>query len=522
MSSTTAKQDIPVIKPRGKIQGHTARVTGVLRLPGLRRRIITCSDDGSIRVWDLDSGMQVGDAWKDEGSGVVAAIALSPDDTMVASGSNDGAVRLWDIGTGEVVKKWTGHKKLVWSVCWSPDGRRVVSGSMDHTFRVWDVKSGYTILGPIQATSNMPVLACYSPDGTMIATSGHQLKIWDANTGELLKTLEGKVWRMLWTTDGKTLITYDIGIRKLDTATWTQTASIEGYKRLSEISLSPNERILASVSKEKTAQLLNLENDQFIGPPLYHEDMVRGVAFSADGKYLTTGCDDGRIYKWDISTIIKEAGLDNLLSDNICSSFQVNTVNKSVLDADATPRRAPKIEAARRIPQGFFDDSSTSRSRHTATPRQPLTPLSWAQKFVSRTLRRRDGSGIRLPPVVEVPLTAGKPRDYYARKKRSASSSQLPKPHTTQQPSGGATQSNLSSSQQPPATATTSTTPPAVAGTAGAAGTNPDITIRQAGWRARFLLWAQTAGGARSTSPSPSTSISNPPSLTYPVNLTMS
>lgn len=200
----------------------------------------------------------------------------------------------------------------------------MVSGSLDHTWRVWDVKSGDTIVGPIKATSNMPVLVCYSPDGTMIATSGLRLKIWDANTGELLKTIEGKVLRIAWTSidgPGKTLIlTMDGGIKKLETATWTQTAFLEGHNRLTEIILSANERILASVSNDSTARIWNLENDQLIGPPLHHEKSVKGVAFSADRKFLITGCIDGHIYTWDISAIIKEAGLDNLLLDNVSSA----------------------------------------------------------------------------------------------------------------------------------------------------------------------------------------------------------
>ncbi|KAG2344815.1 hypothetical protein BDR05DRAFT_159026 [Suillus weaverae] len=105
-------------------------------------------------------------------------------------------------------------------------------------------------------------------------------------------------------------------------------------------------------------------------------------------------------------------------------------------------------------------------------------------------LRKRDGSNVRLPPIVEVPLTAGKPRNYHARKKKpSASSSRPTKPPATQQQSGVATQSNSSSSQQPSSTATAPTTPPVATSTAGAADTSHDITIRQAGWRARFLLW---------------------------------
>ncbi|KAG1824276.1 hypothetical protein EV424DRAFT_1346041 [Suillus variegatus] len=183
------------------------------------------------------------------------------------------------------------------------------------------------------------------------------------------------------------------------------------------------------------------------------------------------------------------------------SSFQAKAINKPLVDVNVTQQHAPKIEGVRRIPPGFFDDhvnSSTSRGHRTAAPRQSMQPsrftsynlLSLAQNFISGMLRRRDRSAIQLPPVVEVPLTAGKPRNYHARKKPSTSSSQPPKPPTTQQHNGGATQSNLSSSQQPNTTATASTTSPAVTGTVAAAGTShPDITIKRAGWQARFLLW---------------------------------
>lgn len=495
MSSTAIlEQKRSTVEPRRKVhlEGNTQSVNGIIRLPNTRHIITFSIRSSSLRVWDLESGVPVGE-WKDEGNDKgVFSIALSPNGTTVASGSIDGAVRLWDIDKGKVIKKCTGHKKIVWSVCWSPDGGRVASGSLDHTFRVWDVKSGNAILGPIQATSNMPAFICYSPDGTMIATNGHQLNIWDANTGERLRTIQGKVWRMAWTSiNKKTLLSImDGGIRKLDTTTWTKTTFLKGHKRLNKILLSENERILASVSHENTVQLWNLENGQLIGPPLRHEKTVKDMAFSADGKLLTSGCEDGCIYTWDISAIITEAGLHNLLSD------KANVVNKSVLNADVTRRRAPKIEDVRRVPQGFFDDFSTSRDHHgdlTTAPRQPThisrNPLNWAQNFVSGMLRKHDGSNIQLPRVVEVPLTAGKPRNYHARKKRSASSSRPTKPPTTQQKSGGATQSNLSSSQQQSATATTSTTPP-VAGAAAATGTSHlDVTIKRAGWRARFLLW---------------------------------
>jgi WD40 repeat protein len=136
-----------LVIPRKTIRGHTGYVFGVAHLPG-GQRIITCSSNGSLRLWDLENGAQIGDEWEDEGdkAGVVT-MALSPNGKTLASGSTDGTVRLWDVGIGKVVAKWEGRTEYVTSVWWSPNGERVVSGSWDGTARVWDVKSGEPVQG---------------------------------------------------------------------------------------------------------------------------------------------------------------------------------------------------------------------------------------------------------------------------------------------------------------------------------------------------------------------------------------
>jgi WD40 repeat protein len=100
-------EEIRAIKPYRKFEGHTDSVYGVIRLPG-EQRIMTCTPDGSLRVWNLQTGKQIGNDWRD-GDSDVFTIALSLDGKKVVSGSNDAAVRLWDVDTGKVIAKWTGH-----------------------------------------------------------------------------------------------------------------------------------------------------------------------------------------------------------------------------------------------------------------------------------------------------------------------------------------------------------------------------------------------------------------------------
>jgi WD40 repeat protein len=343
MSFPTAEMKATqAIKPHRKFKGHTRLINSVMHLTG-RQRMMTCSSDGSLREWNLETGEQIGNDWR-EGERVYAA-ALSPNGKKIVSGGADGIVKLWDIDASKIIAKWTGHGGGITSVCWNRDGGRILSGSYDGTAMVWDAESGNTILA-IKTGHGAVYSAIYSPDETMIASGGRSrehefIKIWDSNTGKLIAKPEGHTGRvdcLAWTADGKTLISgsYDSSIRTWNTTTWRQINVFTGHTSLvSAIALYPNGLILASASWDKTAQLWNLKNGQPIGTPHQHPDygQVDCVSFSMDGKLLATGCNDGNAYLWDIAAIVRQAGLDELLlSPNVSchfliSPYQLNTLS---------------------------------------------------------------------------------------------------------------------------------------------------------------------------------------------------
>src|ERR1700710_1442146 len=137
-------EEIRAIRPYCKFEGHTDDVRGVIHL-SREQRMMTCSLDGSLRLWNLQTGKQIGNDWRD-GESRAYTIALSPDGKKVVSGSNDATVRLWDVDIGKVITKWTGHKRGVRYICWSRDGGRIVSGDEEGTIMAWDVESRKTVL----------------------------------------------------------------------------------------------------------------------------------------------------------------------------------------------------------------------------------------------------------------------------------------------------------------------------------------------------------------------------------------
>jgi hypothetical protein len=59
----------------------------------------------------------------------VKSAVYSPDGRRIASGSADGTVAVWDADSGQRLLELTGHQNWVRSVAFSPDGRRIASGA---------------------------------------------------------------------------------------------------------------------------------------------------------------------------------------------------------------------------------------------------------------------------------------------------------------------------------------------------------------------------------------------------------
>lgn len=69
----------------------------------------------------------------------VWAVALTGDGRAV-SASSDGTLRVWDLESGDELAVLTGHRDAVRAVARTGDGR-VVSASWDGTLRVWDLET---------------------------------------------------------------------------------------------------------------------------------------------------------------------------------------------------------------------------------------------------------------------------------------------------------------------------------------------------------------------------------------------
>ncbi|EXJ85568.1 hypothetical protein A1O1_05933 [Capronia coronata CBS 617.96] len=204
-------------RPLFRLIGHHA---GVLDVCIDNRRIITCSKDTTIKIWDRATGklmntltghrgpvnaVQVrgnllasasGDGmsklWrledgvcikefqsKDRG---LACVEFSENGRTIFAGGNDQVIYEYDTVTGNRIRELKGHRDLVRSLHLDSANSRIISGSYDHSIKVWDAEKGeseedgglqinfegWTSSWILAAKSNYRKIVCTSQDGRVV------------------------------------------------------------------------------------------------------------------------------------------------------------------------------------------------------------------------------------------------------------------------------------------------------------------------------------------------------------------
>lgn len=117
--------------------------------------------DNSIRLWDLESGVQRTKIPSPSGK-FLAAIPFSDGRTVIAGG-DDGRIRVFDVLNGAPRRVLSGHIGAIDVLAVSEDGSLLVSGGSDGSVRLWDLKAFRQVRALPEAQGRM-VSVALSPD----------------------------------------------------------------------------------------------------------------------------------------------------------------------------------------------------------------------------------------------------------------------------------------------------------------------------------------------------------------------
>jgi eukaryotic-like serine/threonine-protein kinase len=137
------RQRTVLVAAKSAVNHGAVEAPGQMVLPNFGpdlSRFVTASDDGTARVWDATTGVEIL-ALKGHTKPVKSA-SFSPDGKRIITASPDGTARVWDAQTGAEVLTFGGLTKQLRSAWFSLDGSQIVAAGEDNTVRLWDAKSG--------------------------------------------------------------------------------------------------------------------------------------------------------------------------------------------------------------------------------------------------------------------------------------------------------------------------------------------------------------------------------------------
>jgi len=187
----------------------------VLRLYKVRQELQNTSESDKDRGTNLSgeipslsvSQVLVGHA------GPVYAVHTSADGRYCISSSEDGTVRLWDLQLGTDLVAYPCHESPIWDVRFAPLGRYFVTASHDRTARLFCTDR----LSPLRLfAGHMTDVDCVSwhPNCNYVATgsSDRSCRLWDCRTGDCTRIFLGHrapLTALAFSPNGRLLATAD-------------------------------------------------------------------------------------------------------------------------------------------------------------------------------------------------------------------------------------------------------------------------------------------------------------------------
>ena len=133
-------------------------------------KLISCSSDESIKIWDVMSGRLLGRvSYSPE---YHCVLSFSPDGKKSITCYNDDNVSIRDLKEDDSIFMQGKHLGYVTTLDFDSNGNYLISGSTDSVLRIWNANNGALIVDSDDRDNNSAAIhtVAFSPDGRHIAS----------------------------------------------------------------------------------------------------------------------------------------------------------------------------------------------------------------------------------------------------------------------------------------------------------------------------------------------------------------
>jgi len=230
------------------------------------RYVATGSDDGIIKVWDVENGSSI---FSNNYGAKINSVSIDPNGIHVAAGGAAADVKVWHIATDSLIID-DNHSAEVYQIAFSIDGNYIASVSRDNTICLRSIYSD-SVCWVGKHSKPVRCLA-FNHEGNFIATGSEDLsiKIWDVMTGGQVAQCndDGIVYTLAFSPDGFRLLTGNGNgkVRVWDILTgnllWTGSHS----KKVNEVTFSSEGQRMLSCSDDESVKVWELMEAGIIDP----------------------------------------------------------------------------------------------------------------------------------------------------------------------------------------------------------------------------------------------------------------
>lgn len=273
------------------------------------RRIVSAGQDGSLRVWDAQSGAIIRTIELDDGP----PLALAVRDREAITGHRDGTLVVWDLERGDKRGTFKRPDLTVGALAFMAEPERFAVGGGDGRVSVWDRRSSTETPAGGDSHDSAILRAVFVPGRNAIATGSQDrtIKLWGNDSFRLIRTYRGHggpITALDVSPNGRQLVSAasDGTVR-----VWlTSQPSVQRRIRASEVrvtavAVSSVENVIATADETGVIKLWDARRGRTLATLTAqqggHQGVVRALSFSADGRRLVSSGDDGGLKIWNVA-----------------------------------------------------------------------------------------------------------------------------------------------------------------------------------------------------------------------------